>query len=196
MKRTHGNKALVLRNLALALLLTAATHAGAQGIKSQRSYTDGTKVITTDEVRFGKAGGVFSRTCHLGMSHITFGEDGSTTFAILLPLNTPERLTIPVGNRLTLLLSTGEELTLLNVRNISRGDNHVEFDRTYTVRPEFAVTDEELRKLEMLRVTGLRVETDSRLIEILCKDYPRKWEFNKMLQRCHDVLRWKLAEKK
>lgn len=176
-------------------MLCSVLSAEAQKVTGQKSYEDGTRVLTTTEVRFAKAGRLFSRSQALAMSYITFGEDQSSTYAIVIPLNIDHRATIPVGSRMRVYLENGEIITLLNVKNISQTDNRTEFDRTFTVRPEFSVSEEQLKVLEELPVNQMRIETDSDFIDILKENYPREWIFNRMLLQCHNVLQWKLSEK-
>ena len=196
MRNPSSKPRISLRMLVVTALMSTCIGLSAQGVLKEKNYSDGTRVLRTTEVRYAKSGGVLSASQKVGMSYITFAEDNSSTFAIVMPLNTNHRLIIPTGSRMILYLENGETLELMNVKVIERGDNHTEFDRTYTVRPEYAIDAEKLAILNELQVTNIRIETDAECIDIKKDKYPRSWSFNRMVQRCHDVLVWKLAEEK
>ena len=181
--------------LAVTVLMAISVCMTAQEVSKEKTYSDGTRVMTTSEVRFAKAGGWLSASHSVAMSYITFAEDGSSTYAIVMPLNTSQRLEFPIGSPMTLYLQNGETLVLPNVKVIDRGDNHQEFDRTFTVRPEFSIDEEQLEALKELLVIKIRIEAGTKYIDMLKEDYPREWMFNSMVQRCHDVLSWKLRER-
>ena len=184
-----------LRMFLVTVLLGTSICISAQEVSKEKTFSDGTRVTSTTDVRFAKAGGWLSASRRLGMSHITFAEDGSSTYAIIMPLNSNHRLNIPIGTCMTLFLENNETIVMPNVKVIERGDNHAEFDRTFTVRPEYAINTEQLEVLNEMEVIKIRIETDTEFIDIQKEDYPREWMFNRMVQRCHDVLVRKQAEK-
>lgn len=171
----------------------------AMGMKSQEVETiatlkDGTRVMTTTECRFAKGSGLFGRSHKMAMSHVTYGDDGSSTYTIVFPLNVKHRYNIPAGSRMLLKLRDGTMITLQNVLNIERKDNKEEYDHTFTVRPEYAISEEQLATLSQIEVTSIRLEMESQFIELSELEYSKEWNFNRMLQRCHNVLKWKLDE--
>lgn len=195
MRKVSVKKRFSLRTFATTVLMGISLSIAAQEVQKEKTFSDGTRVTSTSELRFAKAGGWLSPSHTVAMSYVTFAEDGSSTYAIVMPLNINNRLVFPIGSLMTLYLQNGETMELPNVKVIGRGDNHQEFDRTFTVRPEYSIKAEQLEKLKELLVIKIRIESETEYIEMKKEDYTREWMFNSMVQRCYDVLAWKLQER-
>jgi hypothetical protein len=179
--------------LALALIMSTTMAVCAQGVDKIKTTVDGTRTLTTTQVRYAKGGGLFGKSRHMAMSHITH-PDGKQTWAIVMPINSRDRHIIGTGRRMVLHLQDGTSIKLPNLNNIGKVENHEEFDHTYTILPAYAVNEEQLDELTQQQVISIALETDEGVITIDNRDYRREWSFNRMLQRCHNVLKWKLAE--
>lgn len=179
--------------LAFALLSSIAQAACAQGIDKIKTAGDGTRTLTTTQVRFAKSGGLFGKSRHLAMCHITQA-NGQQTWAIVMPINSRDRHIIGIGRKMALHLQDGTSIVLQNINNIGRAENQEEFDRTYTILPTYAVNEEQLDELSQQQVISIALETDEGAVTIDNRDFRREWSFSRMLQRCYNVLKWKLAE--
>ena len=185
-----------MRNVLLAIVAMLSLQASAQGIDKVRVLPDDTRVISTTLCGYAKADGLFGKTLKVGMSHITYS-DSETTFAIIIPQTSDHYMDFPAGKRAVIKQANGHVLTLENVHNIGKSDNHRALNDRYTIYPEYAVSVQQLAELGRSEVVKIRLDTDGdTYIDIDRKDYQKQWMFNKYVQQCLNVLKWKLAEEK
>ena len=184
-----------LRKVLTAAFFIFALTTSAQGIDKVRTFSDNTCVISTSVVKFAKSRPVFGKTQRVGMRHIAVSPT-ETLFAIVLPQTADHRQTLPAGRRLVLRQANGASVTLSNLRNIEKQENENVLDAIYTIYPEYIVSEAQLNQLLQSEVVSLQIETrdGGEFVTLDKLDYAAEWDFNRMLQRCYNVLRWKLAE--
>ena len=185
-----------MRIVILAFMAVLGLQTSAQGIKKMRVMPDDTRVITTTLCNYAKGNGMFGKTLKMGMSHITYA-DADNTFAIIFPITTDHYIVLPAGKRAIIKQANGNVVTLENVHNIDKSDNSRSLDDRFTVYPEYAVSAKQLAELKRSEVVKIRLETDTdEYVDIDRKDFSKQWMFNKYLQQCHNVLKWKIEEEK
>ena len=182
----------------MVLAAGMAVTISAQGVKKVSVLADGSREMITTECRFAKSnglvGGLFGSSRSLAMSLITQPND-SMTWCLVLPLAVKQRCEIAEGSRLKLRLQNGSTMTLRCALGVKKSDNREELDHTYTITPRYAIGEGQISGLSQWDVESISLETSKGTIDIDRSDYDYEWRFGTMLQRCHNVLKWKLEEK-
>lgn len=182
-------KRLVLMLLAAALVQGAS----AQGVKKQTVLADGSRELTTSECCYARGGGIFARRQMVAMSHLVTPSD-STAWCIIMPMNLKKRCEVAEGSSLVLKLQNGGMVELHCAQGVKKGDNYEELNHTFTISPRYAISEEQINQLSQWEVESIGMETSRGNVGIARQDYRGEWRFSSMVQRCHNVLKWKLDE--
>ena len=181
----------------MALAASMAVAVSAQGVKKMSVLADGSRELITTNCRYARSngigGGLFGSSRSIAMSLITKPDD-SMTWCVVLPLTVKQRCEIAEGSRLKLRLQNGTSVALRCALGVKKNDNHEELDRSYTIAPRYAISEEQIAGLSQWEVESLSLETSAGIIDIDRRDYTHEWRFSTMIQRCHNVLKWKLDE--
>ena len=173
------------------LVLTAS----AQGIDKVQTLRDGTRVISTTLVKFAQSRPVFGKSQRVAMRHVAVSPT-EQCFVVVLPMSADHMLTLSAGRRLVLRQANGEVMTLRSLRDVTKAANENMLDAIYTIYPEYIVSESQLAALAQSEVVSISQEktTADDFVELNKSNYQMQWDFNRMLQRCYNVLRWRLAE--
>jgi len=178
----------------MTLLVAAmAIAASAQGVKKVSVLADGSQEMITTSCCYARSNGLFSKHQEVAMSQVVLPTD-SVRWCIVLPLVVKQKYEIAEGSRLRLKLQNGTTVSLPCANSVTKMDNRAEMGNTYTITPRYAITEEQIGKLSQWEVESLSLETTNGNIDIDSKDYSREWRFGSIVQRCHNVLKWKLDE--